>query len=141
VERTAIAYLLLGLVVIATRGPLLLWPKATLRSYRWLLTSQMRLRVFGVVLCLPAASLIRLEPAPSGAAQEGLLILGWLLAAVAVWLIVAPRGYQLLGEAVFELLEDSGVARAFGVLGASIGMFFVWVGVSLLEGWEPARQN
>ena len=50
-DSLSIICIAVGILVIVCRGPLIFAPSATLRFYdRWLLSTNARFRVFGVVL-------------------------------------------------------------------------------------------
>ena len=59
-DSTALFCVVFGALIAATRGPLLLWPDATLEIYRQVASSPPLLRVFGGVLLALGSWLLQL---------------------------------------------------------------------------------
>ena len=130
-EPISVICILIGIAVIVNRGPLIFAPKATLRFYDRLISSNAGLRVICIGLLPLAVPLIAL-PLGDRAAAVILHLLGWLWAAVSLWLFAAPNSYARLARGVlghFESSLDDTALRVIGLLAVAIGVTMVYFGL------------
>ena len=119
----------LGVLIIATRTPLVLAPEATLRVYGRLFASNARVRGLGVVGAGLAFALL----AQLGGGDEHpiLTIFGVVMAVASAFLLLAPGPYRTFTDFFIETMSsDRSLARALGTLGVLFGLAFVWVGLT-----------
>jgi hypothetical protein len=123
----------LGVLLIVSRGPLLVAPEATTAFYRGLLSNPLRVRALGVMLGLLGVATIATGSAPEGLVHYVLLGVGWLMALAAPILMVAPSLYMGLADAVLEQAQsaDAAILRGLGALGIAIGGLLVHWGLTL----------
>ncbi|MBW2294524.1 MAG: hypothetical protein JRG94_19765 [Deltaproteobacteria bacterium] len=130
-DYLSILCILIGTLIIATRGPLIFAPRAMLRLIRWLIATDARLRGIGLVLTVLAAAPLLL-PLGEGPVAGGLYALGWLLAFAALWLLFAPGPYRLVAQGVLDYVDgsvDEAIVRILGILAVAIGVALVYVGI------------
>ena len=130
-DPVSIFCILLGVLIIATRAPLIFAPSATLAFFGRLLSTDARIRGFGVVIAALALPLIVL-PLGEGSGAGMLHALGWLWAAATLWLLSAPGSYGRLARRVLEYFEssvDDAIVRIVGLVAVAIGGALVYVGV------------
>ena len=125
-------FVAVGILVVVSRGPLILAPSATLRCYRRLLFStNERFRAVGVMFALLAMLLIFFDFGEGGLA--GLLhIFGWFLATVALQFLVLPNVFRRFFQTILGYIEESvhdGVVRIVGLLAVVFGVALIYVGV------------
>jgi len=131
VDPLSILCVLIGILIIATRGPMLFAPSATLRFFQRLISSDARIRGIGVLIAPLAVALIAL-PLGEGVAAGILRALGWIWAAATLWLIAAPNSYRRLARGVltyFESSADEAVVRIIGLVAVAIGGAMVYFGI------------
>ena len=124
--------IILGFLIIMSRGPLIFWPDATREFYIRMMATKARIRVLGlVVLALGTAMVFSVRETP-GAASVFFAGLGYLMAAWAIFLLLAfPSIFKLVAEAFIEAM-DNVMLRGLGVIAAGIGAFFIWLGFRLM---------
>ncbi len=134
-EPLAIATALVALLIIASRGPLIVAPTATMDVYRRLLSTLGRIRLLGGLAALLSVSLI----VAGGEAQTqhdavaaGIVGLGWLMIGAAFWLILAPRHYRRVVYGLFDAVSDPTVLRVVGVFAVAIGLGLGWIAFFVL---------
>jgi hypothetical protein len=133
VSLLAIVTVLIGLLIVLLRAPLVIAPRATLDGYQRLIQSTPALRGVGAVFGLLGVLLILLTPG-EGAAPV-LIVLGWILALAALWLLASPASYRRLAIGMLDFFRnsaDSAVTRGMGLLGVGIGVGLVYVGLFVL---------
>jgi len=122
---------MIGSLIVLTRGPMIFAPRSTLRFAHRLVASDLRIRTMGALLAPLALALIAL-PVGGGAAAGFLRALGWLWAAVTVWLLAAPGSYRRFARGVlafFESSVDEAAVRIFGLVAVAIGCAMVYLGM------------
>ena len=133
-EPLACATLALALLVIVSRGALLVAPEAAVRVFRSLIAKPARIRLLGTIFVALGAALALTAPSAADShptASAGLVILGWLLLVVSVWLLVWPRGYQFVVEGFLEAFTDMTVLRVVGAMGTVVGLALAWLAFEL----------
>jgi hypothetical protein len=126
-------YVLLGVLIIATRGPMIFVPQATLRVLRRLVATDARVRVIGLLVVPLAAAAIQVPPGRPGA--EVLRVLGWIWAGAALWIVLAPGSYRWVTLGVVDFFDSSpGTSdmRMIGVLAVALGAGLIYFGIYLL---------
>jgi uncharacterized protein YjeT (DUF2065 family) len=124
--------IILGVLIIVSRGPLIFRPEATREFYLKMFATKTRVRVVGlVVLALGCTMVFSVREAP-GAASVFFAGLGYLFGAMAFLLLLAfPSFFKLIFEAFFEA-ADNVILRGLGVLAVGVGAFFIWLGFRLM---------
>jgi uncharacterized protein YjeT (DUF2065 family) len=131
VDALSVLCILLGVLIIVTRGPMIVAPRATLRFYERLLSTDARVRGIGLVIGPLAVALVAFTSGEEGAA--GILrALGWLSAAATLWLLAVPSSYRRLAQGVLDFFEssvDPAIVRIIGLLAVAIGVALIYVGI------------
>ena len=130
-DPLSVLCVLIGTLIIAGRGPMIFAPRATLRFFSRLLSTDARIRGIGVVLAPLAVATIAL-PLGEGEVAGILRVLGWLWAAASLWLLVAPSSYRRFAGGVLEYFEtsvDEEVIRVLGVVVVAIGVALIYFGI------------
>ncbi len=119
-DSLSIICIVIGILAIVIRGPLIFAPRATLRFYdRLILSSNARVRAVGVVNAILAIALLLLPSLNEGALASLFYAFGWIVAAIALWILVLPDGFRIFSRAIFNFFEPSGgdaVLRVIGLL-------------------------
>ncbi|MBW2232052.1 MAG: hypothetical protein JRH17_16850 [Deltaproteobacteria bacterium] len=120
----------LGCFVIATRGPLLVAPAATLDFLRWILGAPIRIRLLGLVVTGLGALMILGSSAEERVFASILSFFGWY-AVVAGFgsLVLFPSLYKALAEWLIDNMAD--VMQPLGGFGVALGIALVWFGLIL----------
>ena len=131
-DSLSILCILVGALLIAARGPLIFAPRATLRFYGRLLSTDGRVRGVGLGLAPLAVALLVLTGS-EGTLAGILHALGWLFAAGALWLLAVPASYRSLAHGVLDFFEhsvDPAIARIIGLVAVTIGVTLIYAGSS-----------
>ena len=130
-EPLSILCVLIGTLVIASRGPLIFAPSATLRFFNKLLATNARIRGIAAANAPLAAALITL-PLGEGEMAGLLRFLGWLSTAATLWLLAAPDSYRRFAEGVLDFFEssiDEAIVRMMGGVASAIGIACIYFGI------------
>lgn len=129
----SILCVLTGLLVIAARGPLIFAPRRTLRFYGRLVSNSTGMRSFAVVLGALAVALLA-ATVGEDAISFWLRLLGWMLAAMTMWVLVFPGTYRLVALGVIRFFLDSvdtAIVRGMGLFAVALGGWLVYLGIRL----------
>ncbi len=129
-EPIAIVTLILAALYIVGRGPLVFAPAATVEVYRSMFATTRRTRVFGTFLALLAVPLVvtaRLGRAEHGDITILIEVMGWLTAAAAVFVLVAPGTIKRLLMGFWDAVESHAARRAVGAINMAFGVVLGWV--------------
>lgn len=126
----SILCVLLGILIIATRGPMIFAPAATLRFFDKLISTNAGIRGIAAVLAPFAVALLAL-PVDDGRMTEVLRFFGWLWAAAALWLFAVPDSYRRLAGGVLDFMAsvDESIIRMIGAVAVAIGIALIYFGV------------
>ncbi len=131
-DSLSIMCIVLGTLAIVSRGPLIFAPSATLRSYdRLIISTNARFRAFGVVIATLAMALLFLSFG-EGSLAGFLHAVGWVVAAMALLMLVVPNVSRRFLSAMFDYLEnsvDDAIVRILGLLAVVVGAVLIYVGV------------
>ena len=131
VDPPSILCVFLGLLFIAGRGPIIFAPRATLRFFDRLISTDAGIRGIGAVLAPLAVALIVI-PLGEGAVAGILHALGWLWAAGTLLLLAAPDSYRRIARGVLGYFESSvgeATARVLGLVAVAIGIGLIYYGL------------
>ncbi len=129
-EPIAIVTVILAALYIVGRGPLVFAPAATVEVYRRMFATTGRTRVFGAFLALLAVPLVitaRLGRAELGDITILIEVMGWITAAAAVFVLVAPGTIKRLLMGFWDAVESHAARRAFGAVNIVFGVVLGWV--------------
>ncbi len=133
-EPSAILFILIGSLLIASRGPLIVAPRATLRFFTRFIATDARVRGIALALAPLAAAMIMVSLG-DGPATGILAVLGWLFAGVVAWLLVAPSSYRRIAGGVIAFSEnsvDEMIIRLVGLLAVAIGGFVIYAALQVV---------
>ena len=121
---------LIGALIVVTRGPMIFAPATTLRFYNKLISTNARIRGVTVVIAPLVVALIGL-PLGEGQVAGILRILGWVWAAAVVWLLAAPDSYRQFAGVFLDILEssDDAIVRMVGVVAVALGVALIYFGL------------
>ncbi len=127
---TDVTLVLLGVLIIVSRGSLAIWPVTTRNVYQRLLKTNLRVRVFGLtILPLPVAMVLVNQGNPRDAAVI-LTGLGYIfIFVVIVFFLIIPGIYRLVTEAVLDAM-DTVMLRGAGAISTAIGILLIYAGVT-----------
>ena len=123
-----------GILAIVTRGPLIVAPRATLRFYRNLLSSEARIRVLGAAFAALAVILL-VSDFGEGELDRLFKAGGWLMAACAFLFAVLPNFFLQFFQSILRYIEHSvsdGIVRTVGALAVLIGVVLIYVGFTMI---------
>ena len=131
-DSLSIFCIVLGILLIVGRGPLIFAPSATLRFYdRWLLSTNARFRVLGVVIAVVAMALL-FSDFGEGVLAGWLLAFGWFMAIVALLFLVLTNVFRGFVQIIFGYIEksvDERIMRTVGLLAVGSGLALIYVGI------------
>ena len=130
-----IAVVLVGVLVAASRAPLVVAPQASLDWYERLVRSDAALRGVAALLGVLGVALIFLSRGERDARLGLLTLLGAILALGALWLLAWPASYREIALAFFDFIRSSAdrvLVRGLGLLGVAVGLALVYAGIYAL---------
>lgn len=132
-SSTAAFWILVGILILVSRGPLLIWPTETIETYERFLRSGWT-RILGLVPLGLGAGLLLLPFGPN--APHALLeALGWIGLAAAIFLLAAPQAFRALALSVFDFSKrrlSRRSLRLVGALAVLIGLTLIGIGLSIV---------
>ena len=130
----ALASVVIGALVIVTRGPLVFAPEATLTFYSKLFSSNLRVRLLGLFLGGVAAWLVAMVGRGSDETAAVSVWAGGILAVVAAVLLIFSGPTRRVFITVLDFIRgmDASVPRGLGVIAVFIGALFVYIGIWVL---------
>ena len=132
-DDLAIICIILGAFIIASRGPLIFAPDATLRSYRKLLATTFRIRIMGLILLLLPVAMILAARGDSRDGAEIIMGLGFIFSfVIVVFLLIFTSLYKLIADAFLDAMDNL-ILRCLGVISMGIGIIFIYLGVTVFR--------
>jgi uncharacterized protein YjeT (DUF2065 family) len=128
VDSLQVLYILIGMLIIAVRAPMIFAPSATLAFFDRLVSTNTGVRAIGLVIAPLAAALVVFAQGEARAA-EITRAMGWLFAAVTLWLLAAPASYRRLARGVLSVLDDPAIVRVIGLVAVATGVGMIYVGL------------
>ncbi len=129
-NTVAIICIVLGILIIVTRGPLIVAPQATVRVYRKILEKPAQVRIMGLALALLALVVVRATANEPGLLAAILNVLGWLILVVGgLMLTLFPNVAQSIVYRVLDALSDT-LLRGAGLVAVGLGLFLIYLGVT-----------
>ena len=123
----------LGVVIILSRGPAVLFPKRALEWLRRLIESSSRLRIIGAFLTLYGVAMIVIAKGDDGSLAHFILVTGWVTSVVSlVLLLLFPSLYRGMAAAFLDVMEGGAGTRALGMIGVGVGIVLVVLGIAAL---------
>ena len=126
----SVLMIVLGVVIIATRGPLIIAPARTLELYRNLVTG--RPRVFGGILLLSGLAIVLSLSGETGQAARIVTYAGWLLVAVSLIPLMVPSAWCSVATLMLAIMDEPAIARSIGVVAVVFGAGVVYYGITIL---------
>ena len=131
-SEIAIVCVVLGVLIIATRGPLIFAPEQTLGVYRRVIQSDAGVRVIGILVGAIGAALVLAGRGPEASWTAVLLVVAAFLASFAALMLLWPSLFRRLAETMLDIVSDSTVLRAVGVLAVALGAGLIYLGLRVL---------
>ena len=123
----------LGIFIIVSRGSLIFAPDATLRSYRKLLATTLRIRIMGIILLILPMAMILAAWGDHRDGAEIIMGLGYIFGfVVVVFLLIFTSIYKLIADAFLDAM-DNVILRGLGAISLGIGIFFIYLGVAVFR--------
>ena len=125
----------LGLLVVCTRGPLLVAPAATLRWFRGVIETSSGIRMLGAILLILGAAMIWAGATEGSTLASVLTIWGWAIVAIATLaLLIFPGVYREIAIPLLPTDEEESLSgwRLIGTLGSTIGLVLIYFGALAL---------
>lgn len=127
--------IVVGVVVVASRGALLVAPAATLRWFEGVIESNGRTRALGAVVLALGAAMVWAGTSEYSGLATALSVIGWAAFGIStVALVLFPAVYQAIGEAVLPSDADADLTgwRIVGLAGVGIGGVLIYFGALAL---------
>jgi hypothetical protein len=125
----------IGAVIILSRGPLILAPHRTLIFYERFFLKARAIRLTGLLVGMLGTRTVLVSWGVDGPAADLLALLGWLMAGTALWLLLRPNSYRRVVYAWLEISRDGVdpmILRGIGLFAVSFGSFLIHLGFRVL---------
>ncbi len=132
----AAACFAIGILVIATRGPLIFAPHETLAYYRKLFETDGRVRLLGLLFTALGLALLWAGQDPGVGDQIAFGFGCFLLALAVIFMLIFPGPFRRLADGVLEFVSDRldhSVPRAVGIMAVAFGVLLIYLGFRLLD--------
>ena len=135
-NSAGIIAMILGALIVCSRGPLLFAPRASIRLFREAIKTNNRTRVLGAFAVLLAGSMMWSGASQGSSLETIMFIFGvFFLVFTIPALVLFPHVYMSIADEV--LPDDSGGRllgwRVIGLAGIVIGGAIFWIGVDALS--------
>ena len=134
-SEVGIVSIVLGVVVVCSRGALLVAPAATLRWFESVVATNGRTRALGAVALTLGASMTWAGASEHSGLATILSVAGWAIVGLSTLaLLLFPAAYRAIAEAALpsDLDEDLTGWRFLGLFGALIGGLLIYHGALAL---------
>ncbi len=133
----AIVAIAFGIVILLTRGPLLLWPEKALAMadppLQALLATDARVRALGIVYAAMAAACLGASDTAAPELRIAIVVIGASCVLGAVWALAAPASFRNLYDRARRKLENRPIeTRALGALSIAFGLLFIVLGLQAI---------
>jgi hypothetical protein len=134
VSALGIVSIVVGVIMLCSRGALLVAPRATLRWFGWMIETNGRTRALGAVVLALGAVMAWAGAGADGGLATLLYVVGWVVAVFGTFgLLVFPSVYRSIGEALLPSDgEDLTGWRGIGLVGVVIGAALIYYGALAL---------
>lgn len=127
----ALFLVVFGILIILSRGPLIVAPIRTRDAYLKLFQSDRRMRIFGIVMASLAAFVAYAFAGLSGTIPLVIFYLALLVTLVmGVWFVPFPASANRVAMKIWGAFSPS-VLRVIGVVSVLFGMWLVFLGFGL----------
>jgi len=137
VSEVGVVSIVVGVVVVCSRGALLVAPAATLHRFDDVIATNGRTRALGVFTLTLGAVMVWAGASEHSGLATALSLVGWVVVGIsALALVLFPGVYRAIAEAVLTSAADTDADlngwRIVGLLGVSIGGLLIYFGASAL---------
>jgi hypothetical protein len=136
VSEVGVVSIVLGVVVVCSRGALLVAPAATLRWFEGVVATNGRTRVLGAVTTTLGASMVLAGASGHSGLATILSVAGWAVVGISTLaLLLFPAAYRAIAVAVLpssSINEELIGWRLLGLLGVIIGGLLIYYGALAL---------
>lgn len=135
-NRVAIVSIVLGIIVVCSRGALLLAPATTLGWFEGLIATDCRIRALGALTLTLGATMAWVGASELTGLATILRLGGWAIVAFSTpALVMFPTAYRAIAVSVLPSSSDSDLAgwRLLGLIGVILGGLLIYFGVLALQ--------
>jgi hypothetical protein len=135
VRTVGIASIVVGVVVLCSRGALLVVPAATLRWFRAVIATNARIRSLGAVALSLGATMLWAGASEHGGLATTLSVVGSAIVGMSTLaLLLFPAVYRAIAEAMLPFDGDTDLTgwRVRGLLGVVLGGLLIYFGALAL---------
>jgi len=123
---------ILGIIIIATRAPLIFAPGATRELWLKIFSTNTRIRIFGLFAGTLGIAMILVGRGSEDIASLLVMGLGYLLVLMTIFpIMIFTSIWKIIVQAVLEGMDDL-ILRGLGVISVGLGLVIVYLGISLL---------
>ncbi len=124
---------LIGTIIIISRGALLLAPLAMGRIYKRLLATKTRIRFLGLFMGLVGSAAILAARGSDQVAALFMQAIGWIMAFGGfVVVMIFADFYKRLADTILEAMDEL-MLRMLGFFSICLGAFFIYLGVAVFS--------
>ena len=124
--------IIVGIIIIALRGPFIFAPKTAMEfSSKKLTSTNNRIRLLGLLVLAFSILLIIIGLKSGIYLEKVIVVFGFIIGIFSIFLfLLFPGNYKQIIDVISNF--DSLALRAIGVLGTAVGVFFIIQGISIL---------
>ena len=134
-SEVGVVSIVVGVVIVCSRGALLIAPAATLNWFRGVIATDSRIRALGALVLILGAAMIWAGGSDHSDLATFNSVVGWVFVGISTLaLVLFPTAYRGIAEAVLPSPPDADLGgwRVVGLLGVAIGGLLVYFGALAL---------
>jgi hypothetical protein len=134
-SEVGVVSIVLGVVVVCSRGALLVAPAATLHWFEGMIATNGRTRAFGAFVLILGAAMVWAGASEHTGLATVLSAVGWVVFGIGTLaLMLFPAIYRSIAEAFLPSAADADLIgwRLVGLLGVGIGGLLIYFGALAL---------
>ena len=121
--------LFVGILIVVTRGPLLIAPARTVSAYRSMAATNLRVRILSLVVASVGALMVWSSSGANGTAATIMYAWGCLMLPAVLFLVLAPATYREVVDIFFDMGDEA--LRFLGALGTLIGVYMIYYALTV----------
>ena len=135
-SEVGVVSIVIGVIMVCSRGSLLVAPAATLRWFEGVIATNGRIRALGACALILGASMAWAGASEHGGLAAILSVVGWAIVGIStLTLVLFPGAYRAIAKAMLPTTdEDTDLTgwRFLGLLGTVIGGLLIYFGALAL---------
>ena len=129
----ALISILMGVLIIISRGPLIFAPEIMRKFYMKLIATSTRIRIMGLCITPLGAVAIMVARGSDQTASLIISVIGYIMVLIAVFfMLIFPSLSKQVADAFLEAMDNL-MLRILGLLAVCLGALFIYLGLAVFR--------